>query len=362
MDGKKTPLYDEHRKLGGKMIDFAGWILPEQYEGLVSEHNAVRKSAGIFDVSHMGTFNITGKEAEKFLDYLVTNDISKANDKQVTYTFMVYTDGGVLDDLLVYKYDSENFLLVVNAANAEKDLEWIKAREKKFEIEIDATENIAILALQGPKSQEILQKLTDTDLSSIKFFYLENEVKINGVNSMISRTGYTGEDGFEVYIPNESAPKVWNDILEAGKEEGLKPAGLGARDTLRFEAGLALYGQEISPDITPFEAGYRSFVKLNKESGFIGKGTLARHLERGLERTQVGFKMIERGIPRKDYEVYKNGENIGHVTTGYMSPTLNEGIGNALIAIDEKEIGNEIDIMIRGKAKKAEIINKNFLK
>ncbi len=360
---KKTPLYEEHRALGGKVVNYAGWLLPVQYEGLVPEHNAVRNAAGIFDVSHMGTINVTGKDAEKFLDYLVTNDISKMNDKQIVYTFMCYPDGGVVEDFLVYKYHREKFYLVVNAANLEKDLEWIEEHRKGFDVEIkDASPSTSIFALQGPKAQEILQKLTETDLSAVKFFYLEDNVKINGVNAMISRTGYTGEDGFEIYIHNDDALKVWKDVLEAGKEEGLVPTGLGCRDTLRFEASLPLYGQELTPEISPLEASFKFFVKLKKESDFIGKDVLVKQWEEGPKRTLVGFELLERGIPREGYEVYKNGEKIGHVTTGYLSPTLGKNIGNALILTSEKEIGNEIDIMVRKRAVKAKVINRDFLK
>lgn len=363
MEGKKTPLYDEHINLGGKVVNYAGWLLPVQYEGLVPEHNAVRNAAGIFDVSHMGTVNITGKDASSFLDHLMTNDISKVKDKQIVYTFMCYPDGGVVEDLLVYKYNNEKFFLVVNAANVDKDLEWIMEQKKDFDVDIEnVSENTCILALQGPSAQKILQKLTDTDLSEVKFFYLEDNVSINGVNVMISRTGYTGEDGFEIYVKNEDVVKVWNDLFEAGKEEGLKPTGLGCRDTLRFEAALPLYGQELSPEINPLEAGFKFFVKLKKESDFIGKEALNTQWEEGLKRTLVGFELLGRGIPREGYEVYKDGEKIGHVTTGYMSPTLKKSIGNALILTEEKELENDIDIMIRNKPVKAKIIDKNFLK
>lgn len=363
MSDKKTPLYEQHKELGGKVVNYAGWLLPIQYEGLVPEHNAVRNAAGIFDVSHMGTIYVEGDQAQPFLDYLMTNDISKMNDKQIVYTFMCYPDGGVVDDLLVYKYNEKKYLLVVNAANLDKDYEWISEHKKDFDVELNnVSEDTAILALQGPKAIGILQKLTETDLDKIGFFYLEEDVKINGVNAMISRTGYTGEDGFEIYVPNDDVVKVWKDVLEAGKEEGLVPTGLGSRDTLRFEANLPLYGQELSADISPLEARLKFFVKLNKEADFIGKDVLIKQDEEGVERISVGFELLERGIPREGYEVHKNGEKIGYVTTGYMSPTLGKSIGNALIKSSEKEIGNEIDIMVRKRAVKAKVISKNFLK
>ncbi|OLS02107.1 glycine cleavage system aminomethyltransferase GcvT [Tissierella creatinophila] len=364
MDGKKTRLYEEHKNLGAKIVNYAGWEMPVQYEGLVQEHNAVRNEAGLFDVSHMGNISVKGKDALPFLDYVMTNDISKLNEHQIVYTFMCYPEGGVVEDLLVYKTNDEEFNLIVNAANIDKDWDWINEQKKDFDVELEnLSPETAIIAIQGPKAQEILQKLTETKLDDVKFFYFKDDVEIDGVKTkMISRTGYTGENGFEIYLTNDDVVKVWNSLLEAGKEEGLKPTGLGCRDTLRFEAMLPLYGQELSKDISPLEAGLKFFVKLNKESDFIGKKALQAQADGGLERTLVGFELLGRGIPREGYEVYKNGEKIGHVTTGYMSPTLNKNIGNALIKISEKELGNEIDIMIRKKPVKAKIISKNFLK
>lgn len=363
MVAKKTPLYEEHVKLGGKIVDYAGWYLPVQYEGLVAEHEAVRNATGLFDVSHMGEIEIKGKDATAFLDYLMTNDVSKMKDKQIIYTFMCYEHGGVVDDLLIYKYNNEHYLLVVNAANVDKDHKWILDNKKDYDVIIDNTsDEVGEVALQGPLAQKILQKLTKTDLDTVKFFYLEEDVDINGVKCMISRTGYTGEDGFEIYTTNEGIVKVWNDILEAGKEEGIKPTGLGCRDTLRFEASLPLYGHEISEDITPLEGGFKFFVKLKKESDFIGKEALNKQWDEGLKRELAGFEMIDRGIPREGYEIYKDGEKIGHVTTGYMSPTLKKNIGNALISPEFKDLGTEIDVMIRNKPAKAKIIDKKFLK
>lgn len=364
MDGKKTELYEEHKNLGSKIVNYAGWEMPVQYEGLVQEHNAVRNQAGLFDVSHMGNISVKGKDALPFLDYLMTNDISKLNEHQVVYTFMCYPDGGVVEDLLVYKTNDEKFNLIVNAANIDKDWDWINEHKKDFDVELEnLSPETAIIAIQGPKAQEILQKLTDTKLDDVKFFYFKEDVEIDGVKTrMISRTGYTGEDGFEIYLTNDNVVKVWNSLLEAGKEEGLKPTGLGCRDTLRFEAMLPLYGQELSKDISPLEAGLKFFVKLNKEPDFIGKEALQAQANGALERILVGFELLGRGIPREGYEVYKNGEKIGHVTTGYMSPTLNKNIGNALIKISEKDLGNEIDIMVRKKPVKAKVISRNFLK
>ena len=292
----------------------------------------------------------------------MTNDISKVVDNQIVYTFMCTPDGGVVDDLLVYKLAHDDFYLVVNASNTAKDYEWILEQKGNFDVEItNISDTVGEVAIQGPLAQKVLQKLTETDLNTITFFTLNRKVDINGVECMISRTGYTGEDGFEVYTTNEGIVKVWKDILEAGKEEGIKPCGLGCRDTLRFEASLPLYGHEISAEINPLEGGFKYFVKLDKASDFIGKEALNKQWKEGLKRKLAGFEMIDRGIPREGYEIQKDGKIIGHVTTGYMSPTLKKNIGNALIAPEYTELGTEVDIMIRNKPAKAKIISKKFL-
>lgn len=360
---KKTPLYDEHVKLGGKIVDYAGWLLPVQYEGLVQEHEAVRNAVGLFDVSHMGEITVKGKDALAFIDYLMTNDITKIVDNQIIYTFMCRPSGGVVDDLLVYRFGPEDFYLVVNASNADKDYAWILEQKADFQVEIEnISDDVGEIAIQGPLAQKVLQKLTKTDLNKITFFTLDRKVDVNGVECMVSRTGYTGEDGFEVYTTNEGIVKVWRDILEAGEEEGIKPVALGCRDTLRFEASLPLYGHEMSEEINPLEAGFKYFVKLDKEGDFIGKEELNKQWADGLTRKLAGFEVVGRGIPREGYEIQKDGEVIGHVTTGYMSPTLKKNIGNALIKTEFTPIGTEIDIMIRNKPVKAVVISKKFLK
>lgn len=360
---KKTPLYDEHVKLGGKIVDYAGWLLPVQYEGLVQEHEAVRNAVGLFDVSHMGEITVKGKDALAFIDYLMTNDITKIVDNQIIYTFMCRPSGGVVDDLLVYRFGPEDFYLVVNASNADKDYAWILEQKANFQVEIEnISDDVGEIAIQGPLAQKVLQKLTKTDLNKITFFTLDRKVDVNGIECMVSRTGYTGEDGFEVYTTNEGIVKVWRDILEAGEEEGIKPVALGCRDTLRFEASLPLYGHEMSEEINPLEAGFKYFVKLDKEGDFIGKEELNKQWADGLTRKLAGFEVVGRGIPREGYEIQKDGEVIGHVTTGYMSPTLKKNIGNALIKTEFTAIGTEIDIMIRNKPVKAVVISKKFLK
>jgi len=362
MSAKKTPIYDEHLKLGGKIVEYAGWLMPVEYEGLVAEHEAVRNDCGLFDVSHMGEITVKGKDATKFVDYLMTNDINTMTDNQVIYTLMCNENGGVVDDLLVYRYNENYLYLVVNAANTDKDYDWILKHMDSFEVEIEnISDNVGEVALQGPKAQKVLQKLTDYDLNGLKFFHFVDGIEVAGVKAMVSRTGYTGEDGFEIYTDKNDIVKVWREILKAGEEENIKPAGLGCRDTLRFEASLPLYGHEFNDEITPLEAGFKYFVKLDKQSDFIGKEALRKQLEEGLKRKLVGFEMVDRGIPREGYEVYKDGEKIGHVTTGYHSPTLKKNIGNALIKAEFAEIGTPIEIMIRNKPCKAQVISKKFL-
>ena len=360
MEPKKTSLYETHKKHSGKIIDFAGWSLPVEYEGILVEHEAVRNAAGLFDVSHMGEVEVKGKDAFKFVQNLVTNDVAVLEDKQILYTFMCYPHGGIVDDLLVYRFTDEHFFLVINASNIDKDFQWMQQNSEGYNMVLEnVSEKYSEMALQGPKAQEILQRLTDTDLSTIKFFYCDREVKVAGFNCLVSRTGYTGEDGFEIYLNHEAAVPVWDAIIEAGKEEGIKPAGLGSRDTLRFEATLPLYGNELGEDITPLEAGLGMFVKLNKE-GFIGKDSLVKQKEEGLTRKVVGFELEDKGIARHGYEVAVGDEVIGFVTTGYLSPNLGKNIGLAMLDIAYTELGTPIEIKVRKKSLKAKVISKKF--
>ena len=359
---KKTPLFNAHSKYGGKIIEFGGWAMPVQYAGIISEHEAVRGNAGLFDVSHMGEVEVKGTEAFAFVQNLVTNDVAVLRENQILYTFMCYTNGGVVDDLLVYKFSEDHFYLVINAGNIDKDFQWMIDNKGSYDVDLTNISNeVAEVAIQGPKAQMILQKLTDTDLDEIKFFYLKRDVIIDGIKCLISRTGYTGEDGFEIYTSIEEIEQLWHKLLIVGAEEGIKPAGLGCRDTLRFEACLPLYGNELSQDITPLEAGFGYFVKLAKNN-FIGKEALLKQKEEGLKRKLVGFEMKERGIPRHGYEVAVQGEKIGVVTTGYLSPTLKKNIGLALINSKYSELGTEIEIVIRNKPVKAEVVSKKFYK
>lgn len=356
---KQTPLYENHVELKGKIIDFGGWALPVEYTGILAEHEAVRTKAGLFDVSHMGEITVKGQDAEKYIQMIVTNDITTLSDNQIAYTTMCYPDGGVVDDLLVYKYNNENYLLVVNASNTDKDYEWFKRNEFGNITVENVSEKYALLALQGPNAQEILQKLVTEDLNTIEYYHFLDNVDVSGIKALVSRTGYTGEDGFELYFAPEDAIKMWNLLLETGKEEGLIPAGLGARDTLRFEATLPLYGHELERDITPLEAGLGFCVKLAKED-FIGKEALAEQKAVGLKRKLVGFEMVDRGIPRSHYDVYADGNKIGYVTTGSFSPTLKKNIGLALIEAGFAKEGTEIEIAVRNRNLKAVVIKKPF--
>jgi aminomethyltransferase len=360
MELKKTSLNEMHKKFGGKLVDFAGWELPIQFKGIKEEHFAVREKAGLFDVSHMGEITVEGVETLKFVDYLVANNASILNDNQVMYTFMCNEKGGVVDDLLVYKYSDKKILLVVNASNIEKDYSWIQEKSKNFDVVTEnISENVAQIAIQGPKAQEILQKITDTDLNEIKFFTFNSKVLLSGIECLVSRTGYTGEDGFEIYLTNEDATSVAEKILSVGGED-ISPIGLGARDTLRFEAGLPLYGNELREDVTPLESGLGFFVKL-EVGDFIGKNILVEQKKEGLKRRIAGFKLMGKGIARNGYKIFANGKEIGAITTGYQLPGQKESIGLALIDIEYAKLGKNIQIEVRKKLVDAEVISKKFL-
>jgi aminomethyltransferase len=361
---KRTPLFPVYERYGAKTIDFGGWELPVQFSSIKEEHEAVRMRAGLFDVSHMGEFVVKGSDSLAFLQKMMTNDVAKLTDGRAQYTLMCYEDGGTVDDLLIYKKVDGEYLLVVNAANIEKDFAWLN-QHAFGDVQLEnVSAEIAQLALQGPLAEQVLQKLTNLDLSALKFFTFQDHVDLQGVKALISRTGYTGEDGFEIYCRAEDAIALWEAILEAGKEEGVIPCGLGARDTLRFEAALPLYGQELSKDITPIEAGLGFAVKTNKEMDFIGKDVLKRQKEEGTTRKLVGIEMIDKGkgIPRHGYKVFANGEEIGFITTGTQSPTLKKNIGLALMKTEFAGLGSEVEVEIRGKRLKAKVIATPFYK
>ncbi|WP_456278311.1 glycine cleavage system aminomethyltransferase GcvT [Bacillus sp. AK128] len=359
---KRTPLFEVYREFGGKTIDFGGWDLPVQFSSIKEEHEAVRERAGLFDVSHMGEFEVKGSDSLDFLQKMMTNDVSKLVVGKAQYTAMCYETGGTVDDLLIYKRADQDYLLVVNASNIDKDFDWLQSH-LSGEVELtNVSEQTAQLAIQGPLAETVLQKLTKTPLHEIGFFSFKEGVEISGIPALVSRTGYTGEDGFEIYCSTEDAVALWNAILENGKEEGVLPCGLGARDTLRFEANLALYGQELSKDITPLEAGIGFAVKLQKEADFFGKEAMLKQKEQGLTRKLVGIEMIEKGIPRHDYEVYAGDQQIGFVTTGTQSPTLKKNIGLALLDTSYTELDTEVEVQIRTKRLKAKVVQTPFYK
>ena len=360
---KRTPLFEVYSESGAKTIDFGGWELPVQFSGIKQEHETVRTKVGLFDVSHMGEFEVKGKESLAFLQKMLTNDVSKLQDGGAQYAAMCYENGGTVDDLIVYKHAENEYLLCVNAANIDKDFEWLHSHLMDGVELINVSSNYVQLALQGPSAEKVLQKLIkDVNLSDIGFFTFKNNVDVNGIQALVSRTGYTGEDGFEIYCRSEDGPALWRQLLQAGQEEGILPIGLGARDTLRFEARLPLYGQELSADITPIEAGIGFAVKTEKNVDFFGKSVLAEQKANGAPRKLVGIEMIERGIPRHGYKVYSGDKLIGEVTTGTQSPTLKKNVGLALLKKEYTELGTEVEVEIRSKRLKAVVTATPFYK
>lgn len=362
MTVRQTPLYETHVRYGGKIVEFGGWLLPVQYAGIIDEHKAVREKAGLFDVSHMGEVLVTGPDALAFLQQLVTNDVSRLADTQVQYTPMCYPDGGTVDDLLIYKHSHNEYLLVINAANIEKDWNWMKENSAGFNAELtNLSDATAELALQGPLSELILSQLTDAPLAELRYYCFFAEIRVAGKKTMVSRTGYTGEDGFEIYCSPADAAELWEAVMEVGKPYGLVPAGLGCRDTLRFEAALPLYGHELSATITPIEAGIGKFVSLDK-GGFNGRAALAEQKRKGPARKLAGFILNGRGVARAGYPVLCEGRRIGTVTTGSFAPTLDKNIGLALVETEYAKNGQHFAVEIRGKTVSAEVIAKPFIK
>ena len=356
---KRTPLTDAHSALGAKLVPFAGYLMPVQYpSGITAEHNAVRRHAGLFDVSHMGEFIVRGPGAVDFVNYVTTNDVGALTVGQAHYSTILNDRGTIEDDCLVYRSE-DRIMMVVNASNAAKDLAHVSREIHRFDATIeDVSDETALLALQGPRAAEILQTLTDADLSQVKYYHFTvgTVAGIGGI--LISRTGYTGEDGFELYFPNENALTVWNAILERGD---VMPAGLGARDTLRLEMGMALYGNDIDDTVTPLEANLQWLVKL-KKGNFVGREALVRQKEEGIARKLSGFTTTERSFPRHGYAVYVNGERSGEVKSGTMSPSLNIPIGTAYLPTASAIPGTTFEIEIRGKRIQAIVEKMPFYK
>jgi aminomethyltransferase len=342
------------------MVDFGGWDMPVQYSGLLDEHHTVRTKVGLFDVSHMGEIEVRGPEAFQLVNYVATNDAGLLKIGQAQYSGLLYEHGGFVDDILVHKVADDHYFLCVNASNQDKDYEHI-AEHNKFDCAVEnAGERFAQIAVQGPRALDTLQKLTETELSAIQYYHFKDG-DVSGTAARIARTGYTGEDGFEIYVAPEQAPRIWDDLLEAGAEFGIKPAGLGARNTLRLEAKMALYGHEIDASITPWEADLAWMVKL-KKGDFIGRDALVKAKEGGLTRKLIGFEMVGRGIGRDGYEVQVDGASAGWVTSGGPAPTLNKNIGLCYLPLAQAEIGRTIHVMVRNQPVEAVTVPTPFYK
>lgn len=356
---KRTLLYNRHKALGAKFIEFAGWEVPLQYSGIIEEHHAVRKAAGLFDVSHLTRIEVNGKDAIPFINKLITTDLEKLKQGQSQYTLLCNENGGIIDDLLIYKKPDGSIFLCANAINREKVIAWIKKHATPYNVDIkDITDAFAQIAIQGPETQGILQKLTSTNLSEIKKFAFA-EINFDGMPLLVSRTGYTGEDGFEIYPSASSAESVWDKLIATGAESNLKPAGLGARDTLRLEMGYLLYGHDIDEKTTPLEARLERFISFDK-SDFIGKAALIAQRQNGIKKRLIGFELTNKGIPREGYKILAKGIEIGAVTSGNMSPTLKKSVGLGYVNIGYDKIGDEIEIEIRGKAVSGKVVSLPF--
>ena len=355
MENKRTCLYDKHVALGALVSPFGGFDMPIQYTNIVDEHNAVRQACGVFDVSHMGEVLVTGAESEKFVNYIFTNEIAGAPDGKIFYGMMCHPTGGVVDDLLVYKMSEQRFFLVINASNIDKDVAWIMENAKNFDVVVEnQSEKYGEVAVQGPKTEEIVERVLGIHCSDLTF-YTCKEIEYNGETVIVSRTGYTGEDGFEIYGSHAFTNEVWDKLLASGE---VKPCGLGCRDTLRFEVGLPLYGDELADDITPIEAGLGMFVKLEKD--FIGKEALVKQKAEGLKRKIVGIELKDKAIPRHGYDVEVDGKVIGVVTTGYNSISTGKSVCMAMLDIDYTKMDTEVAVRIRKKVFPGVVTKKRF--
>ena len=365
---RKTALNAVHRQMGAKMVEFNGWDMPVEYPsvgGIMAEHNAVRTGVGVFDVSHMGDIRLSGQQALAAVQHISMNDAARLAVGQAQYSALLYPQGTFVDDVIVHRLGEDDYLLVINAGTREKDFNWVRENARQFNCKIEhLSDDFTQIAIQGPKGVNLLQKLTDADLSAVKFYWVTRGTVCGLKNILIARTGYTGEDGFEIYIPTDEATgtRVWNEILEAGKEFGALPCGLGARNTLRLEAKLPLYGHEISDTINVWEAGLDRFIKMEKPE-FIGLTALERAKAEGLKRTLVGFEMIERGIARDEYKVLDDsGSEIGYVTSGSPAPFLKKNIALAYVPPRSSDAGSTVKVEIRGQGVKAQVVPTPFYK
>ena len=362
---KRTPLNEAHRRVGGRMVEFGGWDMPVQYPaGTVTEHVRTRTHAGLFDVSHMGEVDVRGSDAIAFVNRLTSNDASKLVDGQAQYTALTTPQGTVIDDLLVYRLAEDHLLLVVNAGTTDKDWEWIKSHHAGENVELrNASAEYCQLALQGPDALSILEQLTETNLAEIKYYHF-TQGQVDSIDAIISRTGYTGEDGFEVYAAPEKAEQLWNKILDAGDygtDDGVLPCGLAARNTLRLEAGMALYGHEIDENTTLLEANLGWITKLNK-GDFIGREALAKQKEAGIKRKLIGFEVTDRGVARDEQDILVNGERVGRATSGSPAPFLKKNIGMGYVPVEFSAAGTALEIDVRGRMVAAQIVPLPFYK
>ncbi|UCD12317.1 MAG: glycine cleavage system aminomethyltransferase GcvT [Nitrospinaceae bacterium] len=357
---RTTPLFEVHKELGAKMVPFAGWSMPIQYAGVIQEHLAVRDGVGLFDVSHMGEIDLKGEGARALLQNIFTNDVGKMGDGSILYTLMCTGEGGIVDDLLVHRFAEDHYFLCVNASNTEKDFRWIKDRAGSFEVEIsDISLKTAQLALQGKHAEALLQPLCDVSLEDLRYYHFKKG-KIHNNDCIISRTGYTGEDGFEIYTGWGQAEPLFRRLLDAGRAWALKPVGLAARDTLRLEMGYALYGNDISDATGPLEAGLGWVVKPGKGE-FIGRAAIAREKESGPARKLVGLALLERGVPRPHYRILQDGEPVGELTSGTFSPSLNKGIALGYVPRELAAPGTRLDVEIRNQPVAVEVVTTPFL-
>lgn len=360
MPDKRTPLHSAHKKLGARLIPFGGWEMPVEYAGIAKEHTAVRTAAGLFDVSHMGEFNVTGPESVRFLQHVTCNDISGLADGQAQYSALPYPEGTVVDDLLVYRRSPTDFMVVVNASNIDKDLEWMRSHNRFDAVIENVSERTALLALQGPRAIDILKPLSPEPIAGLgSYRFLTGTVL--GHPALISRTGYTGEDGFELYLSPEHAEEIWNTLMESGQPYGLLPAGLGARNTLRLEARMMLYGNDIDQTTTLLEAGLGWIVKFDK-GDFVGRSSLQKQRDEGVSRKLVGFAMTGREVARDHYPVLIDGVEVGHVTSGSPSITLKRNIGLGYVPAERATIGQQLQISVRGRPADATIVATPFYK
>ncbi|GAA3763644.1 glycine cleavage system aminomethyltransferase GcvT [Salinactinospora qingdaonensis] len=360
---RPTPLHGVHERLGATLVDFAGWSMPLRYSSETAEHRAVREKAGLFDLSHMGEIHVTGPQAAQFLDYALVGHLSAVTVGRARYTMLTNSEGGVLDDIIVYRLADDEYLVVANAANRETVAAALTERAAGFDTKVnDLSDEYALIALQGPEAAQLLAPLTDADLTTIKY-YAGYRQTVAGYPVLLARTGYTGEDGFEIFIrPGENAPAVWDALVEAGQSHGVLPAGLSARDTLRLEAGMPLYGNELSTEVTPFEAGLGRVVKLGKPGDFVGRSALAKRAEQGPRQTLVGLVGHGRRVPRQGYAVMRDDQRVGVVTSGAPSPTLSRPIAVAYIDSDVDTSTGAFAVDVRGRPEAVDVVSLPFYK